>query len=184
MSYFKYLIKRSKKALLYRRIFLYPKVFRNLQDPVIDIGCGLGDFLEFYPKALGLDINEECIHFCKNKKMNAELFDGINLKFNDLTIGTVVLDNVLEHIEKPDLLLNEISRAVKPNGLFIVGVPGVKGYEIDDDHKIYYSEKDLIKKIENFNFEHQKTIFTPFRNNFLNLNLRQYCCYGVFLKKK
>lgn len=184
MSYFKYLTKRSLKAYLYRRFFLYPKVFKDLKDPVIDIGCGLGDFLKFYPKALGLDINEDCISYCKNEKMNAELFNGKNLRFNDLSIGTIILDNVLEHIEKPDILLNEISRVVKPDGLFIVGVPGIKGYQSDDDHKVYYSENDLVKKIESFNFKSQITIFTPFRNNFLNSNLRQYCCYGVFLKKK
>ena len=180
MSYFEYLNTRSKLALLYRRIYLYPRLYRKLEPPIVDIGCGIGDFLSYKPNAVGLDIDADAVSYCQQKAKTAYKFDGTNLPFESCSLSSVVLDNVLEHIREPEALLSDISRVIKPGGQFIVGVPGIKGYASDKDHKIFYDEQGLIGLIEQYPFLTQKIMHAPVKSKFLNQKISQYCIYAFF----
>ncbi|MDA9054617.1 class I SAM-dependent methyltransferase [Alphaproteobacteria bacterium] len=182
MSYFEYLTTRSKLALLYRRIYLYPRLYRKLKPPIVDIGCGIGDFLSYKPDAVGLDIDAGAVSYCQQNAQTAYKFDGSNLPFDGGSFSSVVLDNVLEHIQEPEALLSDISRVIKPGGRFIVGVPGVKGYKSDKDHKVFYDEQRLIDLIERYQFKTHKVIHAPVKSKFLNKKISQYCIYASFIR--
>ena len=70
-SYYKYLEKRSFTSIIYRKFYLYPRLQKYLINPVLDIGCGIGDYLRFNSQAKGANINhlsikrlqkEGCMH--------------------------------------------------------------------------------------------------------------------------
>ena len=63
-EYFEYLNQRSSLGLIYRKNFLYPRLAREMQGKVLDVGCGIGDFLEFYKNAKGTDINIKNVEYC------------------------------------------------------------------------------------------------------------------------
>jgi SAM-dependent methyltransferase len=150
---------------------------------VLDIGCGIGDMLSFRKNTLGLDVNPLNVDFCKNRKLNAFIMKPNIIPFDDKTFDSVLLDNVLEHIESPLLLFKEIRRVLKPNGLVLIGVPGEKGFRSDDDHKIFYDEKKLQALAQKNNFNVNQFFYTPLvKSKFLSQYMRQYCIYSLWSK--
>jgi len=180
-DYFKYLKTRSLKSYLYRTFFLYPKISRHLIGNVLDIGCGIGDFLNFYKKGFGVDNNKDCIEYCKSKKLNVTLIEN-KIPFRDSYFSSAILDNVLEHIADPYELLAESKRVLKNNGILVVGVPGLKGFSLDSDHKKFYSPVDLDKLLSSQGFKKINYFFSPFKLDYFDKNLSLYAYYGIYKK--
>jgi SAM-dependent methyltransferase len=179
--YHSYLLTRSVLARFYRNFYLYPKINTNLNGIVLDVGCGIGDFLRFRENTIGIDINESIVEHCKKEGLNVQYFERDAIPFNDNYFDGAILDNVLEHIEDPGEILVEIKRVVKKGGILIVGVPGIRGYHVDNDHKRYYDEHRLKLLAERFRFIQIRTFYTPlFKSTWLSKRLRQYCMFTVF----
>lgn len=181
-QYLKYLETRSTKAYLYRMLYLYPRLRRYLPYPAIDVGCGIGDMLNKYPDMVGFDLDESIVNYCKGRGYNACLMRESNLPIPNESQKSVLLDNVLEHIQDPRLLLIEVNRVLMIGGLFVVGVPGRLAYSRDPDHKIFYTMEDLIILITGFGFDFQKDLYSPFKWSFFDEKLNFYSYYAVFKK--
>ncbi len=97
---------------------------------ILDVGTGYGGFIGFLKQALksfdsfvGIDLNEEELKKAEKeygtianfKKMNAEKLD-----FPDKTFDIVSIASSLHHLEKPEKVLREIFRVVKPQGYLII----------------------------------------------------------------
>jgi SAM-dependent methyltransferase len=182
-AYFAYLQTRSRRAQLYRRFFLYPLLNRHITGAALDVGCGLGDMLRFRPNTVGADVNPHSVDYCKSCGLDAHLIENGRLPFAAGAFDAVVLDNVLEHVSRPQALLDEIRRVLKQGGRAIVGVPGERGYASDPDHKIFYDEALLISTLKTAGFETDRMLHVPCRAPFLSRLLRQYCLYGVFRRQ-
>lgn len=180
LNYSEYLKNRSLTSYFYRKYFLYPKISRTLKGLVLDVGCGIGDYLEYRKNTIGVDINPFLVEICKNKKLNSKLMQDDLLPFDTNHFDGVVLDNVLEHIENPEKIILEIRRVLKINHNLIVGVPGSLGYTLDSDHKIYYDKPKLTNLFENYGFELRGSYGMPININFFDKLLRQYCLYAIF----
>lgn len=182
-EYFTYLRGRGRLGYLYRTRYLYPKLSRHLAGHVLDIGCGIGDFLAYRPGTVGVDINPYTVDWCRQQGLDCQLIKTDLLPFDDCCFDGVVLDNVLEHLADPQLLLAEIKRVLKPGGCFLVGVPGQRGYECDPDHKVFYSAVDLDRVICAAGFSSNLIIYAPLKSRWLDALLSQYCLYGVFERR-
>jgi len=180
VEYFNYLQQRSRLGAFYRKYILYPRLCRYLSGRVVDIGCGIGDFLKFRANTMGIDINPLTIDYCKKQDLNAALIQGTSWPFDNHSFDGAVLDNVLEHIEHPDPLLLETFRILKKGGALIIGVPGRKGYQIDPDHKIYYDNERLKDVAGKAGFVPIKSFRTPLNFPFLEDLINQHCLYVVF----
>ena len=64
----------------------------------------------------------------------------------------------------------------------LIGVPGEKGYAYDSDHKQFYNEERLIKCLIDAGFFVDKVFYTPFKFEWFDKNISQYCLYGVLIK--
>lgn len=181
--YFEYLSQRSFLGKIYRNFILYPRLNKYLKGKTLDIGCGIGDMLSYRRNTIGLDINPLNVNYCKKKKLEAFLMRKGRIPFKDRSFDSVLLDNVLEHIDSPALLFKEIKRVLKPDGILLIGVPGTKGFESDSDHKIFYDEIKLNTLAEKFKFSVNYLFYTPFfRSIFLSKRLKQYCIYTEWKK--
>lgn len=183
-SYHNYLLQRNRRSLLYRRYYLYPRLSQFLEDRVLEVGCGIGDFLVFRRQTTGVDINPYNINYCRNQGLDAHLIEGERYPFAESTFDGVLIDNVLEHLVDPAPTLSEIQRVLRPGGMLIVGVPGSCGYDRDPDHKHFYDEKLLVTCLEQAGFKTIKIVHMPFRCTFLDRKMRQYCIYCVFQNTK
>ena len=178
-TYFEYLISRSYRSKIYRKYFLYPILAKKISGQTLDFGCGIGDFLIYYKNSIGVDISEDAIIYCRNKGLNVRLINNYLLPFEDNFFDSVVMDNVLEHIHKPNKNINEIKRVLKNKGRLVIGVPGVKGYLNDSDHCKYYNENNLKLLAKENRFKVIEVFFTPFNYTLLNLSISQFCTFIV-----
>jgi SAM-dependent methyltransferase len=183
-SYFNYLLKRSQLSNIYRKFILYPRLAAQLSGKVLDVGCGIGDFLKFRRNTIGIDINEFNVSHCNQIGLEAYKITDGKYPFNDKTFDGAILDNVLEHLSDPTVTINEISRVLTEGGTLIIGVPGIKGYTMDDDHKMFYTEDQLEGLLLKHNFSLVKYIYGPLmiKSAMLSKSISQYCIYGVFKK--
>ncbi len=181
-QYFDYLTKRSWRALLYRKFYLYPRLCYHLKGLTLDVGCGIGDMLQSRRNTIGADINPYLVAYCRQKGLDARLIEDGRLPFENETFQSVVLDNVLEHILSPNDLIDELYRVIEHGGRLVIGVPGAKGYRRDADHKVFYDEKKLTDTIQGKGFVKSSTFYTPIKSDWMNHHLSFYCLFGVFLK--
>jgi SAM-dependent methyltransferase len=182
-DYFAYLKQKSIIGDIYRKYFLYPAINKRLNGIVLDIGSGLGNFLKFRSNSVGVDVNPYFVEYCVKSNLNVTLMRDNKLPFGPGEFNSVLLDNVLEHIEDPSLLIMEIYRVLDSSGCLLVGVPGLKGFNSDGDHKVYYDFSNLISTISKFGFSYSSHFYMPFfRSKLLSKFMRQYCLFVKFSK--
>ncbi len=97
------------------------------RGPVLDIGCGRGEFLgllkEAGIQASGVDTNQEMVRHCRAKGLETSSADGlVYLKgLPDQTLGGIFLSQVIEHLE-PEVL-RELVRVsfskLRPEGILV-----------------------------------------------------------------
>ena len=128
-EYHLYLRRRRWTGRLYIRHLLYPRLASLLTGQVLDVGCGTGDFLAFRPGTVGVDVNPYNVRHCRERGLRVELLQpDTDYPFADASFDGAVMDNVLEHLVDPDPTVSEIHRVLRPQGTFVVGVPGHRGY--------------------------------------------------------
>lgn len=179
-KYFEYLRKRTVLGLIYRKFWLYPYIKHQLHGSVLDVGCGIGDFLRCCSSAVGVDVNPRTVEWCRVRGLNVHLMEQNKLPFDDGIFDNAVLDNVLEHVPEPSRLLSEVRRILRPNGILMVGVPGPSGYFADTDHKVFYDQVSLISTLETAGFIVETLDWKPFRSGWLAERLPQFTLYGRF----
>jgi SAM-dependent methyltransferase len=179
-EYFVRLRSRKRVGLWYRDLWLYPRICRYLNGKALDIGCGIGDMVRYRPHTIGVDVNPKAVAFCQSQGLQVHQMQADRLPFPDAGFDGAILDNVLEHLASPDVLLAEIHRVVRSEGSLIVGVPGECGFASDPDHKRHYSEAELIRCVRGSGFEPLHVFHQPFRSRLLDRHFRYYAIYGVF----
>jgi len=99
--------------------------------PVLDIGCGRGEWLKELKKnkyiAFGIDNNNAMIAECKKNKLDtikADLFTYLKKQKSD-SLGAVTGFQIIEHLNFRELviLIAEVSRVLKKNGIVIFETP-------------------------------------------------------------
>jgi len=94
----------------------------------LDVGCVTGEIsIELINKGYkikGIDFSDVAIDICKNAGLDCYVSDvneGIQEK--DKTFDLVWAGDILEHVFDPLLLMKEVSRILKPGGLFLFSIP-------------------------------------------------------------
>lgn len=181
-EYHAFLRKRTLLGKIYRKAWLYPKLCKFLSGITLDIGPGIGDFIRYRPNTIGVDINPDNVEYCRSQGLDVRLMEINRLPFEDGEFDSINMDNVLEHIEDPSLILSEITRVLKKGGTLLIGVPGVLGFKTAPDHEVYYSKEVLEETFLNLGYKVHKIFSMPIECAWLDSRMEQYCYYGVFKK--
>ncbi|MBI5075472.1 MAG: class I SAM-dependent methyltransferase [Nitrospirae bacterium] len=150
-DYFAYLSERSFVRILLRRLFMMP-IVRFFKGRVLDIGSGIGEFLSYYPEAVGVDINADCVAQCRNKGLACVQADVAHLPFDADLFEGVLLNNVLEHLNDADSLFHEIRRVLRDNGRLVIELPGSKGFAHDKTHVRFWGKNDIVPYLAGLGF--------------------------------
>lgn len=113
---------RSVEALCFGKV--------DLKDPVLDLGCGFGEFagVVFDKIEMGIDIDKrELARALTGKRYkNVKWADARKLPFKDSSYNTIVSVSVIEHITEPAYVLSEVHRVLAKGGIFVFSVPTPK----------------------------------------------------------
>jgi 2-polyprenyl-3-methyl-5-hydroxy-6-metoxy-1,4-benzoquinol methylase len=132
---------------------------------VLDYGCSAGGYLKVFSdiglKSLGLDYDEDYINFGKN-------YFGLNLQFGGLekiyenSFDLIILNHVLEHISRPEEIINSLKKHLNKNGKILISVPNYNNFfyrknqpisaQFHIAHIFLYSPKTLLNLMSNLGF--------------------------------
>jgi SAM-dependent methyltransferase len=132
----------------------------NEIDVIWEVGAGNGNVaipLKMWGKGvLGVEplrTGAEALAFNGIVSFHGTLQD---LAFPDSSICAIGLFDVLEHLESPEVMLNEIKRVLKPGGLLITTVPAnqflFSDFDLSIGHFRRYSRKSLQKVLKGSGF--------------------------------
>lgn len=146
---------RGPRQEIKKRVAFYLPFLRKCRAgaagrPVLDLGCGRGEWLELLKEekldGRGLDMNAAMIAQCKAHKLKVQMGDALthlsSLRANSL--GAVTGFHIIEHLKFGDLmeLLSEARRVLKPGGAAIFESPNCKNlvvgacnFHIDPTHR-------------------------------------------------
>lgn len=118
----------------------------------LDIGAGDG-LITSLIDGEGIDDNTIAVKLAKEMGANVVMGDAYNLEYNDNTFDNVLMSDVIEHLEKPDIAVKEVKRVLRPNGYYYIVTPPAKmGGLHDKYHYKEYTPKELVEYIESWGF--------------------------------
>jgi O-antigen chain-terminating methyltransferase len=107
----------------------FVKLFRQ-RGPVLDIGCGRGQFLELLAaagiEAVGLDHSEEAVAACKSKGFEVHFEDANSfLRRSPARFGGIFCSHVIEHMSYEDAInfMELCQQALLPGGRLLIVTP-------------------------------------------------------------
>ena len=121
------------------------------QEMVLELGCGISPILKETIGAVRTDFSWRALTYlgkCSSHPHpnRAVACDATRLPFIDQSIQTVICSEVLEHIEKDEAVLDEISRVLKPGGELLLTLPmRSELFGFDDSFVGHYRRYDLQK---------------------------------------
>ena len=94
-------------------------------ESVLDVGCGIGQFtplfLKKFKRVVGLDPNPEYLNEARG---DVEYVIGYGETFNfEEKFDTISMNNLLEHVDDPVVLLQNCKKHLNKDGIIIVQVP-------------------------------------------------------------
>jgi ubiquinone/menaquinone biosynthesis C-methylase UbiE len=193
-----------KSSLFYEKImnFVIKNNNKIIIDNYLDIGCGNCKVTEKIGKLLGLD--NENIHgvdflefdeqkYSKEKNINFKLLEHNykSLPYEDNSISVITLINVLHHVDNLNILLKEIKRILKKDGILMIIEPDVFDYVdymlLDIEHLLYHFVYNK-NRDENLKIKDIKDISNNYYNWIsLDIILKEYGLkykYSNFLSRK
>lgn len=104
----------------------------NVQHPILDIGCGEGNFAEKVFRRgfadIGLDLGEQNLKDARSLRIYCDVIrgDARNIPLKSSSLKVVFSNSTLEHIQDLMSVLREIARVVDVDGYLIATVPSNK----------------------------------------------------------
>lgn len=157
---------------------------------ILDAGCGDGVNLKVLTQIsnaeiYGIDYNPLRVERAKREFPQAKIFqmDLIKLQMND-KFDIILCNQVLEHIKEDEMVLKNLYKILKDDGIMILGVPNegcllaqlrnrfIQPYiQRTTDHINFYKEKEIRAKIESARFQIEEIMYEGFFFPHLRINL-------------
>lgn len=124
---------RLQRALYGRRASAIQEMLGG-KGRVLDIGCGPGFLLrEFCARGwdvLGTEFSEESAAHARNTlNLPVSVGDTAALKLEAASFDAVIMWHVLEHMTDPQETVAEVTRLLRPGGVFVCAVPNFGSFE-------------------------------------------------------
>lgn len=158
---------------------------------LLDIGCGVGDFLHFAEQngwqCTGAEPSEDASSIAK-KRIKAEIMLPKDLeKLPDESFDVITMWHVLEHVSDLQWQVNQLNRLLKKGGRLVIALPNFRSYDAqyykdkwaayDVPRHLNHFSQDSIAKIFNINglvkIPTQKLVWDAFYISFMSEKYRQ-----------
>jgi SAM-dependent methyltransferase len=157
----------KSKSLIYDELFNLIKQFSKSATTFLDYGCGNGELLSQAQsqnyQVFGVEYNMEYIKHLNKSHPAIQFYDVNDFNQSMNKYDVIVLNNVLEHVTNPNVLLQQLKINLTENGILVVLGPIEENFSIAQRvRKILFSIK---KKIKPSNSTHP-----PYHITFTNYN--------------
>ena len=158
--------------------WIFSQIIPHLGDEVLEVGCGNGNFTVFLAeqcsRVVAVDLNEEYV-MAASARLTGK--SGVKVLLANATqvqwtrsFDTVIMLDVLEHIENDIEVLRQLGNCLRPGGKLIVKVPALN---------YLYSPMD--KAIGHYRRYNKKTLSSTFTSgNFSNCLMWYFNFVGIF----
>ena len=130
---------------------------------LLDIGCGRGDLLKKATQnkidVFGLEPNQKLFHISKQRNPQSKILNipaEQTIKFIKKRVDNITLLDVLEHVEKDNVLIKDLNKILNKGGRLIIVVPANQYlYGLRDKsagHFRRYSKKNIREILDQNNF--------------------------------
>lgn len=153
---------------------------------ILDIGCGTGlesKILSQFGQVTGLDGSKQVIELCRKRGFKKLILYEVKkrLPFKNNTFDMVCAFDVLEHLKYDELIIKEIYRILKKNGLFFFTVPAYpflfSSHDRALEHQRRYTKKQILELLEGN--------FAVIKLSFVNMFLFPFAAlWRIFNKNK
>lgn len=138
--------------------YYYDCLPENREAPVLDVGCGTGQFLRYlelqgYRQAEGLELSpQQAAEARKRVALRVHVGDAAAfLAERRGRYAAITLNDVLEHVPKAQILefLQALKAGLRPDGVLVINVPRALGLTtayaryIDFTHELVFTEMSL-----------------------------------------
>lgn len=132
------------------------KIIQPKDKKILDVGSGVVSALNLicnYPgEYYGIDplMDDYRNLYPLSSRVNWISSKGEIIPFDESFFDTVICSNVLDHVEKPNIVMQEIARVLKSSGKLLLTVDVFKEKVVRDAaHPHCFMEKDIINLLEN-----------------------------------
>lgn len=154
-------------------------------NDILDIGCGEGFFAEQIAQAGNRVVGVDILPDVKQKTsllsyIQANLEQGLETvieRLNGRKFDKVLLQDVIEHLRHPEILLKDCIKVLKSNGQLLVSVPNVANITVrlslllgrfaytergilDKTHVRFFTQRTVTRLLEECGYEVQQSFMT------------------------
>jgi dolichol-phosphate mannosyltransferase len=90
---------------------------------VLDIGCGSSRIVQMLAQGVGVDLASRKLRWLRGPGRHLAQADMNHLPFRDGSFDAVISSEVIEHIPRDQVRLEELVRVIRPGGLLVLGTP-------------------------------------------------------------
>jgi len=121
---------------------------------MLEIGCGVGDFLhtaeEHGWECIGVEPSEEAKAIA-TKRTKASVLSSEELEsLADEQFDLITMWHVLEHVDDLRWEMDQLQRLIKPHGRIVIAVPNYKSYD-GQYYKEHWAAYDVPRHLNHFN---------------------------------
>ena len=121
---------------------------------LLDIGCGVGDFLHTAEEkgweCIGVEPSEEAKAIAR-KRIKANVVDSADLEqMAGQSFDVITMWHVLEHVDNLKWQVEQLQRLIKPGGRIVIAVPNYKSYD-GQYNKEHWAAYDVPRHLNHFN---------------------------------
>jgi len=135
------------------------KLLKNMKGKILDIGCGEGELL-IKATLLGHDIRGmdrsrkelDIAHktaSLSNVHINTVLGSTENVAFEHESFDTIVMGEILEHLENPFEVIEYVLTFLKPGGKLLITTPSGFAHP-DADHKNFFFTDKAVQTLDKY----------------------------------
>jgi ubiquinone/menaquinone biosynthesis C-methylase UbiE len=154
------LLQNEKGWLFYEAAFkCWKEINENIiGESVLDVGSGSGISLAltkvFRPliKAVGIEGDKDSIALSNQRNVETKVMSIFDIKYDSNSFDTVYTSHVLEHLEQPELVIDECYRVAKKRVIHVVPDGDVDKNNFGTPHIHIFNRKnfrELFAKYEN-----------------------------------
>ena len=195
----------SGKIFNYSHKMMEKHLNKSHYENILEVGAGISPHIDFishrFENYYCLENSKMAIKYLNKKFKNIKTIYSDNSKIPNKKFDRIILSHSLEHIYKPEKILNDLFKRLKKNGVLSIAIPIDPGlfysfarYIKRSNNKLGLTavEYDYLNAIEHINsyqnntafikyfFKNYKKYYFPF--NLLPSDLNLFCFFQIYKK--